>query len=273
MNPTSNFDCVWFFTITLQLVLLPPLLITPLFISVQSTIHNLLLIIRVSPTAPSLLELQPLSFLIAGPLLDISLYWARSNNQMKVVVTQAKIIRDIQYVSPEAATLNIVLSQGTYSLIQRHFSVHSSCLKLTFLSFSFLTLYRHTELFWKCKCTCSKLPSVLSMLLWIRKLKSVFSSPVPAHSHRQLQRDELKVPSDGAGRAAASVQASSPAHVDSFLCFVCSLTRDAALQPPLCWSQYLDSAACLTNPIKHLKSIELKAKIFSTSSLCVVFIL
>lgn len=149
----------------------------------------------------------------------------------------------------------------------------SSYSSSTFLSVSFRTLYRHTELFWKCKCMCSKLPSVLSMLLWIRKLKSVFSSPVPAHSHRQLQRDELKVPSDGAGRAAASVQASSPAHVDSFLCFVCSLTRDAALQPPLCWSQYLDSGVCLTNPIKHLKSIELKAKSFSTSSLCVVFIL
>lgn len=59
-----------FFTITLQLVL-PLLLITPLFISVQSTIHNLLLIIPVAPTTPSVLELQPLSFLIAGPLLDI----------------------------------------------------------------------------------------------------------------------------------------------------------------------------------------------------------
>lgn len=201
-----------------------------LYLCAVYTIHNLLLIIRVALTAPSLLELQPLSFLIAGPLLDISLYWARSNNQMKVVVTQAKIIRDIQYVSPEAATLNIVLSQGTYSLIQRHFSVHSSCLKLTFLSFSFLTLYRHTELFWKCKCTCSKLPSVLSMLLWIRKLKSVFSSPVPAHSHRQLQRDELKVPSDGAGRAAASVQASSPAHVDSFL-WLCLQSHEGRSAP------------------------------------------
>lgn len=57
---------------------------------------------------------------------------------MKVVVTQAKIIRDIQYVSPEAATLNIVLSQGTYSLIQRHFSVHTSCL---------LPLHTHPLLF------------------------------------------------------------------------------------------------------------------------------
>ena len=52
--------------------------------------------------------------------------------------------------------------------------------------------------------------------------KRLFTSPVPAHSHRQLHRDELKVLSDWAGRAAASVQASctesTPAYVDSFLC-------------------------------------------------------
>lgn len=114
----------------------------------QFHIHNLPLIILMAPTTPFVPEL---AFVFSyckkkerSPIFDISffLYQAHSKNHMKVVGFRPN--SSGIYVSPEAATLNIILSQGTCLLLPCIVSPNMSLFlsTSTFPScFLFLTLY------------------------------------------------------------------------------------------------------------------------------------
>lgn len=137
----------------------------------QSHIHNLLLIIRVAPTTPYLLELAFIfSYCkedreVQSLIFPLFLHWACSKNQTKVVGLGPN--SSGIYVSPEAVTLNIVLSQGTYLLLPCHllsksvtFSTHIASLLSLSVTSPLLFLHFVFWLFPLCVSSCYWLKSI-----------------------------------------------------------------------------------------------------------------